>query len=115
MSLLINQKGSTIMSDTVNTRAHLLPGMLRKGDVVNDIDPTGRARIYRLTDHPTPGTVVCAGMNVPVYYLTGTDDRNGYKVMVVKVARMPVDTSRETALKGRPAPTFYRPEPTFVY
>lgn len=97
-------------------RMNSLPNMLRKGDLVEDILPDGRLRNYTLTEHPKPGVIVYDGHLVPVTYLIGRDDYAGHKVITVKCSRLPLGSSRELRLDGRPAPVFYRPpEPTLLY
>src|SRR6266516_1883754 len=98
-------------------RLQTLPGMLRKGDLVEDRLPTGGLRTYVLTRHPDHGMIPFHGKLIPVIYLHGMDNYAGREVHITKVARLALGSTRELPLiDGRKAPVFFRPpEPVTVY
>ena len=98
-------------------RMQTLPGMLRKGDLVEDKLPSGGLRTYVLTRHPDHGVIPFNGKLIPVIYLYGMDNYAGHKVQIVKCARLALESTRELPfVDGRKPPVFFRPpEPVTVY
>jgi hypothetical protein len=104
------------MDGITTLRSILLPNLLRKGDVIT-LDTGGVLRDVRLTEAPQYGVLVFAGVDCPVYHLTGTDLSNGREFKVTRSARLPVDTTRELRLSGgRAVPLHLRTDvPDFTH
>ena len=102
--------------ETTSVRLRTLPGMLRKGDLVEDTLPNGAVRTYTLTKHPEYDVITYRDHLMPVVYLVGRDDYAGKPVIIAKCARLTLGSSRELPLNGRRPPVFLAPpEPTALY